>query len=276
MKLQLAISPCPNDTYIFEALIHKRIDCGNLDFELQMADVEELNKRAGQGLPDVTKLSFFAYVFVSDRYRILNAGAALGKNNGPLLISRYKIYPDEVDDLKIAIPGFRTTANLLMSMAYPKAINKKEYLFSDIEEVVLDKEADAGLIIHESRFTFEKKGLRKIRDMGEYWEQEMKMPLPLGCIAVRRTISDDLAGNIDGMVRNSILYAKKNPSVVADFIRKNAQELDDEVIEKHIGLYVNEYSENLGETGKKAIQTLFEKAYQHKLTDHIPEDVFVK
>jgi 1,4-dihydroxy-6-naphthoate synthase len=159
MKLTLGFSPCPNDTFIFDALVNKRINTRGYEFKLHLADVEELNKLAFESVLDITKLSAAAYPKVAQQYVLLNSGGALGNNNGPLLISKKKVYPDEVDSLKIAIPGFNTTANLLLSIAYPKAINKKEYLFSNIEDVVLSGEADAGLIIHESRFTYEKKGL---------------------------------------------------------------------------------------------------------------------
>ena len=192
MKLKLAFSTCPNDTFIFDALVHHKIDTQGLTFELLLADVEELNNAAFEGQVDITKLSYHAYAYVSDNYTLLDSGSALGNNNGPLLVSKFKIYPDEIEELNIAIPGKYTTANLLLSIAYPNSIYKKEYLFSDIEEVVLSNEMDAGLIIHESRFTYEKKGLIKIIDLGEYWEKKTKLPIPLGGIVVNKKIDKDI------------------------------------------------------------------------------------
>jgi len=260
MKLKLAFSTCPNDTFIFDALVHHKIDTQGLKFDLMLADVEELNHAAFEGEVDITKLSYHAYAYVSDNYTLLDSGSALGNNNGPLLISKNKIYPDEIEDLNIAIPGKYTTANLLLSIAYPNALYKKEYLFSDIEEVVLSNEMDAGLIIHESRFTYEKKGLKKIIDLGEYWETKTKMPIPLGGIVVNKKLSKDIQLKINRLIRESIEFAYKNPDSPLAFIRKYAKEMDPKVMRKHIELYVNDYSFDLGETGKKSIHTLYKEA----------------
>jgi 1,4-dihydroxy-6-naphthoate synthase len=260
MKLKLAFSTCPNDTFIFDALVHHKIDTQGLTFELLLADVEELNNAAFEGQVDITKLSYHAYAYVSDNYTLLDSGSALGNNNGPLLISKYKIYPDEIEELNIAIPGKYTTANLLLSIAYPNSIYKKEYLFSDIEEVVLSNEMDAGLIIHESRFTYEKKGLIKIIDLGEYWENKTKLPIPLGGIVVNKKLDKDIQLKINKLVRESIEFAYKNPDSSLNFIKKYAQEMDPKVMRKHIELYVNDYSFDLGETGKKAIHILYKEA----------------
>ena len=166
MSLSLGFSPCPNDTYIFDAMVHGKIDTEGLEFSTIIADVEELNNLAFKGEIDITKLSYHAFAKISESFRLLTSGSALGYKNGPLLVSRHKIYPDEITDLRIAIPGENTTANLLLSIAYPKIREKKAYLFSFIEEVVLSGEMDAGLIIHENRFTYQKKGLKKIIDLG--------------------------------------------------------------------------------------------------------------
>src|SRR3972149_12216781 len=169
MKLKIGFSPCPNDTFMFDALVNKKINTGRFDFEIWIRDVEQLNKMAFKGELDVTKISYHAYAYISHNYQLLTSGSALGKGNGPLLISKVKIYPGEVDNLKIAIPGRSTTANLLLGIAYPNVQNKREYVFSDIEDAVLSNEVDAGLIIHENRFSCREKGLKKIVDLGEFW-----------------------------------------------------------------------------------------------------------
>jgi len=241
-KISLGFSSCPNDTFIFDAMIHHKIDTEGIDFDVVMADVEELNKRALNQELDVTKISYHAFAYISDHYCLLDSGSALGKNNGPLLISKRKIYPDEINDLKIAIPGKHTTANLLFSVAFPKATNKIEYIFSDIEDVVLSNEVDAGLIIHENRFTYEKKGLKKIIDLGEYWENETHLPIPLGGIAIKRSIENDLQLKINQILRKSVEFALKNPKSGYLYIKSNAQEMDEDVMYKHISLYVNNFT----------------------------------
>jgi len=276
MKLKLAFSTCPNDTFIFDALVHHKIDTQGLKFELMLADVEVLNNAAFENEVDITKLSYHAYAYVSDNYLLLDSGSALGKNNGPLLISKHKIYPDEIDELNIAIPGKYTTANLLLSIAYPNALYKKEYLFSDIEEVVLSNETDAGLIIHESRFTYEKKGLKKIIDLGEFWESKTKLPIPLGGIVVNRKLNKDIQLKINKLVRESIEFAYKNPDSSLSFIRKYAKEMDTQVMRKHIELYVNDYSFDLGETGKKAIRTLYKEAEIVPGFPKVTEQIFMQ
>ncbi len=275
MRLTLGFSTCPNDTFIFDAMVHQRIDTEGLEFELVMGDVEELNKLAMNGEIDITKISFHAYAYIADKYKILNAGSALGRNNGPLLISKRKIYPDEVSFLKVAIPGKYTTANLLLHSAYPKIKQTKEYLFSDIEEVVLSDETDAGLIIHETRFTYQQKGLQKIIDLGEYWETATGLPVPLGGIIVNRRLSDDIILKIDRVLRNSIDFAFENPLAGLDFIRKYAQEMNEDVMYKHIELYVNDFTKNLGELGKKSIVTLLNKAVELGYVNDLPEEIFV-
>ncbi len=275
MRLTLGFSTCPNDTFIFDAMVHKRIDTQGLDFELVMGDVEELNNLAFKGEIDITKISFHAYAYIADKYKILNAGSALGRNNGPLLISKRKIYPDEVPYLTIAIPGKYTTANLLLHSAYPKIKQTKEYLFSDIEEVVLSDEADAGLIIHETRFTYQNKGLKKIIDLGEYWETATGLPVPLGGIIANRRLSADTMLKIDRVLRRSIDFAFENPLAGLDFIRKYAQEMNEDVMYKHIELYVNDFTKNLQDEGKKSIVTLLNKAVELGYVNDLPEEIFV-
>ncbi|MDF1548456.1 MAG: 1,4-dihydroxy-6-naphthoate synthase [Bacteroidales bacterium] len=275
MKLRLGFSTCPNDTFIFDAMVHHKIDTKGIEFELLLADVEELNKIAFQGEIDITKLSYHAYAYASEQYKLLDSGSALGDNNGPLLISKRKIYPDEVEDLSIAVPGKYTTANLLLSIAYPKSLKKKEYLFSDIEEAVLSNEVDAGLIIHENRFTYEKKGLRKIIDLGEYWQEHTKMPIPLGGIVVNRKLTNDLQLMINKMVRESLEFAYKNPESSLSFMKQYAQEMSREIMQKHVDLYVNNYSLDLGKNGKKAILRLYEEANRIKGFPKISQNIFI-
>jgi len=275
MKLSLGFSTCPNDTFIFDAMVHQRIDTEGLEFELLMGDVEELNKMALNAELDITKISFHAFAYIADKYKILNSGSALGRNNGPLLISKKKIYPDEVPFLKIGIPGKNTTANLLLHIAYPELKEVKEYVFSDIEEAILDNEIDAGLIIHETRFTYQKRGLKKIIDLGEYWEKTTESPVPLGGIIVNRQLSDDIQQKIDRVLYRSIDYAFKNPSAGLEFIKSFAQEMNEEIMYKHIDLYVNNFTKNLGNDGKKSIKTLLEKAVELKFITSLPDDIFV-
>ncbi len=275
MKLTLGFSTCPNDTFIFDAMVHKRIDTEGLDFELIMSDVEELNKMAMNAELDITKISFHAFAYIADKYKILNSGSALGRNNGPLLVCKKKTYPDEVPHLKIAIPGKHTTANLILHSAYPKIYCVKEYLFSDIEEVILDHEVDAGLIIHETRFTYRQRGLKKIIDLGEYWEKTTNLPVPLGGIIVNRKLSDEIQQKIDRVLRRSIDFAFENPTAGLPFIKQYAQEMNEDVMYKHIELYVNDFTKNLGELGKKSIKKLLEKAVELKFVPSIPDDIFV-
>jgi 1,4-dihydroxy-6-naphthoate synthase len=274
MKLRLGFSTCPNDTYIFDALVHHKIDTEGLDFELFLADVEQLNKAAFDSQIDITKLSYHAYAYVAENYVLSDSGSALGYKNGPLLISKRKIYPDEISGLKIGIPGKFTTANLLMGIAFPDALQKIEYLFSDIEEAVLSNEIDAGLIIHENRFTYEKKGLLKIIDLGEYWEKETNMPIPLGGIAINRALPLEVQKKINRLIQKSIQFAFANPGTGLDFIRRYAQEMDEIVMQKHINLYVNQFTENLGFDGRKAIEFLYHQAVEKNIIPQINKNIF--
>ncbi len=275
MKLSLGFSPCPNDTFIFEALVHGRVDTEGVSFDWFLADVEELNRRAMEGTVDVTKMSFHAYALAASSYLILDSGSALGRNNGPLVVSRHKMYPDELDNALIAIPGKYTTANLLFSIFWPGASRKREYLFSDIPEAVMSGEADAGLIIHETRFTYLSLGLQKVADTGEYWEKMTGMPVPLGGIVVNRGVSEDTAGKVSRSIRRSIEYARADPSASVDFIRRHAREIDAKVTKDHISLYVNEFSLSLGKEGKAAIANLYSVASERKVIGTMPERIFL-
>jgi len=275
MKLSLGFSTCPNDTFIFDAAVHNKIDTEGLEFDLKLGDVEELNNIAFEGEIDITKLSYHAYAYAAENYVLLNSGSALGNNNGPLLISKQKIYPDEVNDLKIAIPGTYTTANLLLGIAYPEAKKKIEFLFSDIEDAVSDNEVDAGLIIHENRFTYERKGLKKILDLGEYWEESTKLPIPLGGIVINRRFDKEMQLKVSNIIRRSIEYAYKHPESSLNFIKQYAQEMDAQIMKKHIDLYVNDYSIDLGDTGKKAVYKLYQEAFDKKLIPEIRKEIFI-
>ena len=258
MKLRLSISTCPNDTFMFDAMIHRRIDTEGLEFEPTLCDIERLNAAAFRVSADITKLSYAVVPKVIDRYKILNSGSALGRGNGPLLVSRHKIYPDELRDARIAIPGEHTTANRLMDLLYPEAENKRAYLFSDIAEAVMSDECDAGVLIHEGRFTYRDKGLKLIADLGEEWEKRTMLPLPLGAIAVSRSLDQKTQRTIDRVLRRSIAFAFENPSASAGFVRQYARELSEDVVRRHIELFVNAYSLDLGEEGRRAVVRLLE------------------
>lgn len=275
MRLTLGFSTCPNDTFIFDAMIHNKVDTEGLQFETVLADVEELNRNAFNGNIDITKLSYHAYSHIAKNYKLLTSGSALGYKNGPLLISKHRIYPDEVKDIKVAIPGKYTTANLLFSIVYPNVKEKNEYLFSDIEDAIWDGEVDAGVIIHENRFTYEKKGLKKIIDLGEDWEEKTQSPIPLGGIVINRNIDVETQKKVNRVLRRSIEFAFENPGSSYPYVKSYAQELNDEVIKKHIELYVNNFTIDLGDAGMRAVETLFKRAKDEKIIDFVPEDIFV-
>ncbi len=260
MKLSLGFSPCPNDTFIFDALVHQKIDTEGLEFDLYLEDVEALNQRALAGELDITKLSYHAYAHLIDKYVLLNAGSALGKNCGPLLIAKKKLTKDEIEAARIAIPGKYTTANFLLSLAYPNATNKDEMLFSDIESAVLDGSVDAGLIIHENRFTYEAKGLVKQIDLGEFWETTTELPIPLGGIVVNRRLPLEIQLKFDRVLTRSVAFALEQPEQTLDYVSNYAQEMDPKVMMQHIQLYVNHFTKALGDEGKAAVSALFKMA----------------
>lgn len=263
MKLSLGFSPCPNDTFIFDAMIHGKINTEGLEFDVRLGDVEELNQQAFAGNLDVTKLSYHAYAYLTDKYCLLDAGSALGNNCGPLLIARAPMPQEEIIEAKIAIPGKYTTANFLLGYAYPQARHKVEMLFSDIEDAVLRGDVDAGLIIHENRFTYQQKGLVKLADLGEYWENSTQMPIPLGGIVIRRDLPPDLQLKVNRVLQRSVQFAFDNPKSSLAYVRAHAQEMDEAVMYQHIKLYVNDYTENLGERGRAAVQHLFDIAVKN-------------
>jgi 1,4-dihydroxy-6-naphthoate synthase len=276
MKLTLGYSPCPNDTYIFYAMTHGKIDTEGLEFEVILADVEELNQKAFAGALDITKLSYHAYGHLLNDYALLHAGSALGNNCGPLLISKHPMTKAEVQKARIAIPGKYTTANFLLNLAFPNAQNKEEYLFSDIEDAVLNEKVDAGLIIHENRFTYQEKGLKKIIDLGEYWETETQLPIPLGGIVIKRNLPEAVQQKVDRVLKRSVEFAFQYPEATKDYVKAHAQEMDEKVMFQHINLYVNSFTKDLGEKGKKAINSLFDVAQEKKIIPFFEGNYFVK
>jgi 1,4-dihydroxy-6-naphthoate synthase len=278
MSLSLGFSPCPNDCFMFDAIVNRRIDLEGLEFSVRLADVEALNEAAFAGEADVTKLSYHAYAYCTGDYVLLDAGSALGRNCGPLLISKRAIAPEEVAswDLRIAIPGRFTTANFLLGMAFPKARDKTPLLFSDIESALLDERFDAGLIIHENRFTYADKGLEKIIDLGEYWEGETGAPIPLGGIVIKRALPDEVKQRVNRVLRRSVEYAFAHRTASLNYVRAHAQEMNEDVIYRHIDLYVNEYSVDLGTEGRRAVELLFAKATETGIIPHTNRSLFLE
>ena len=258
MKLTLGFSPCPNDTFMFDALVHAKVDTEGLNFEVVMEDVEVLNQRALNNELDVTKLSYHAFLNCVQDYSLLNSGSALGRHCGPLLIQKIGNTPLTADS-KIAIPGKNTTANLLFSIAFPHLQNKLEMLFSDIEQAVIGGEVDAGLIIHENRFTYQEKGLEKVQDLGAFWETETGLPIPLGGIVVKRNLHLEVQQKVQRVLKRSVQYAFDHPNSPSEYIRCYAQEMDEQVMYEHIKLYVNDFSLDLGVEGKQAVEELFKR-----------------
>jgi len=274
MKLTLGFSPCPNDTFIFDALIHHKIDTEGLEFEVYFDDVETLNQKALKGELDVTKLSFHAFAYVAHQYALLDAGSALGFGVGPLLISKHEFTGELNPDLKVGIPGKYTTANFLLGIAYPALQNKEIMVFSEIESALLEEKIDLGLIIHENRFTYQDKGLHKVIDLGDYWEQLTGCAIPLGGIVINRNLDKAIQLKVNRLIRQSVEYAFAHPKSCIEFIRQHAQEMDEAVMYKHIELYVNKYSINLGTEGRKAIDTLFNLAQERNLIPAVPGELY--
>ncbi len=275
MKLTIGFSPCPNDTFIFDAMIHGKVDTRGLSFDYVLEDVATLNKWAEEDKLDITKLSYSTFLHTVNQYALLHTGSALGKGVGPLLIANSKLNLANAADFKIAIPGFNTTANLLLSLAHPEAKNKTEVIFSEIEARVLDGTYDAGLIIHESRFTYAQKGLTKLIDLGDWWENTMNAAIPLGGIVMKRSYDAELCAKVDAVIKDSLKYAWDHYPVLGPFVTEHAQEMDESVMRQHIELYVNNYSTDLGEDGRKAVVTLFEQAKKSGLVkDELPASLF--
>ena len=264
MKLRIGFSPCPNDTFIFDALVHGKIDTGEIQFEPILEDVETLNEWALEGKLDITKLSFPAFFTARNTYQLLDAGSALGQGVGPLLVSKENtsLTPDQINQRKVLLPGSNTTAHLLFSLAFPAATKKEFLIFSAIEEALQRDSQLLGVLIHENRFTYEKKGLKKIIDLGSFWEENWKVPIPLGGIAIKRSFKHSLKKQLEDWIRSSLALAWSNYPQLSPYVQLHAQEMEEDVMRKHITLYVNDYSRSLGQEGRHAIQVLFEKFLQ--------------
>lgn len=260
MNLTLGFSPCPNDTFIFDALVNRKIDTGDLRFDVALEDVQTLNKWAIEGRMDFSKISYGVLPLITEQYSVLQSGGALGKGVGPLLISRAPVenIQESIKDLVVGIPGENTTAHMLFSLAFPNARLKKFVLFSDVENMVLSGEIDLGVIIHENRFTYQKRGLVKIIDLGNFWEETTGNPIPLGGIVAKRSLDKDLIRKVDALIRESVNYSFEQYPGISEYIRAHAQEMDESVMRQHIDLYVNDYSRSLGEPGERAVQKLLE------------------
>jgi 1,4-dihydroxy-6-naphthoate synthase len=274
MKLTIGFSPCPNDTFIFDALINKKIDTEGLEFEAVLEDVQTLNNWAIEAKLDITKLSYGVLPLVLSNYVLLDSGGALGKGVGPLLITGRDPETVKVEEELIAIPGQNTTAHLLFSLKYPGAANKIFVRYDEVENFVAQGKGP-GVIIHENRFTYQDKGLKKITDLGDYWEQQTKVPVPLGGIVANRKISTDIQKKAERLIRKSIEYAFAHYPDLTDYIRMHSQEMSEEVMRKHIDLYVNNYSLSLGEDGRKAVITLLDIYNKMRATKPEDEPVFL-
>ena len=258
MKLSLGFSPCPNDTFIFDALVNRKIDTGNFTFDVILEDVQTLNRWALEKKLDVSKVSYGVWPLLRDHYTLLDAGGALGKGVGPLLISKNNILLKDISNLLVAVPGEQTTANLLFTLAFPEARRKKYMVFSEIENAVLSDEVDCGVIIHENRFTYMQKGLVKQMDLGEFWEKKTKSPVPLGGIVARKDFSQKDKEELDRLIRDSVAFAEAYYPDLSDYVTQNAQEMQESVMRQHIDLYVNQFSLSLGEEGRRAVDMLLE------------------
>lgn len=279
MKLSLGFSPCPNDTFIFDALIHHKIDTEGLEFEVFFDDVETLNQKALRSELDITKLSFHAFAYVAEHYALLDSGSALGFGVGPLLICHNQDLLQKKEHLdstyKVGIPGRYTTANFLLGIAFPHLTDKQEMVFSDIETALLEDRIDLGLIIHENRFTYTDKGLYKIVDLGNYWEQKTGCAIPLGGIVINRNLDQETKEKVNRLIKKSVEFAFANPKSALEFIKQHAQEMSEEVMYKHIDLYVNKYSIELGTEGRKAIDVMFRMAQEKGLISPISQNIYL-
>lgn len=277
MPLTLGFSPCPNDTFIFDALVNHKIDTEGFEFDVVLEDVQTLNEWARAGRLDITKISYGVLPLVLENYIVLNSGGALGKGVGPLLITKDEVSSaGEVNEMSIAIPGVNTTAHMLFSLAYPEAKNKTFMVFHEIEDAVINGKVDAGVIIHENRFTYRQRGLHKVADLGAYWEETVKVPIPLGGIVMKRPVGQVIQKKIDQLIRKSLDYAFAHYPTITGYVSQHSQEMDESVMRQHIDLYVNNYSLELGDDGKKAVQKLLAVYQQLNGSSNIGiADIFV-
>jgi 1,4-dihydroxy-6-naphthoate synthase len=273
----LGFSPCPNDTFIFDALVNGKIDTEGLSFDVELEDVQTLNEWAKQGKLDFSKISYAVYPLIRHQYNLLRSGGALGKGVGPLLITKHEVQDEKyeiqstkyeklqelVNNSTIAIPGTNTTAHFLFSQAFPNAKQKQFMVFHEIEEAVISGKVDMGVIIHENRFTYQQKGLHKLMDLGEYWETTTGYPIPLGGIVAHQRFDVKLQNKVDRLIRKSLEYAFSNYPLITDYVKQHSQEMSEEVMRQHIDLYVNNYSLDLGEDGMQAVAQMLQTATQH-------------
>lgn len=253
--LKLCISPCPNDTFMFDALVNDRIGHEGVAFSTSFSDIEELNRAVRAGEPDISKISYAVWPLIRDRYELLESGSALGRGNGPLLVRRRR---DTSPIRRVAVPGLHTTACALMRRLYPEIEDLQPLLFSEIAEAVERGDYDAGVLIHEGRFVYERRRLELVADLGLKWEAETGLPLPLGAIVIRRSLGPALKQRIEELLRQSIAYAFARPEISRPFVKAHARELEDSVIDRHIDLFVNDFSLRLGPEGHRAIDTLLQ------------------
>jgi 1,4-dihydroxy-6-naphthoate synthase len=267
--IDLGFSPCPNDTFIFDALVNHKIDTKGYEFKLHLEDVQTLNEWALQGRLPISKISYGVWPNVKNNYHLLNAGGALGKGVGPMLIYKKDVtsFQDNrfaqneekpnIETMTVAVPGINTTAHLLFSLAFPQVKNKKFLIFNEIEDAVLSGKVDAGVIIHENRFTYEQKGLSKWMDLGTYFEETFNAPIPLGGIIARNDMQKEEVQLLDSLIKESVQYAfEKSYETLPEFVKCHAQEMSEQVMRQHIDLYVNDFSVDMGDTGKTAIAQL--------------------
>lgn len=280
MNFTLGFSPCPNDTFIFDALVNKKIDTGDFHFDVRLEDVETLNELAKKGRLDLTKISYGVLPLVAKNYVVMNSGSALGKGVGPLLISQKPVDFDQVEHYTIAIPGENTTAHLLFSLAFPNAKNKVFKRYDEIESSVLQSEKILGVIIHENRFTYMDRGLSKIVDLGNFWEEKTGLPIPLGGIVAKRSFDENVLMKVDALIKESMEYAFENYPLITGYVKQHSQEMEPEVMKKHIDLYVNKFSINLGKDGRNAIQKFMQVYMETNRIDPSmllsEKDLFVK
>lgn len=258
--LTIGYSPCPNDTFIFYALVHGRVRVPGIEFRERLEDVETLNSLALDGTLDITKISYHAFGHLRAQYALLRSGSALGRGCGPLVVARPGTSLPDLRQGVVAIPGRLTTAALLLRLYDPAVANLAVMSFDRIMETVSGGQAAAGLIIHESRFTYPRYGLEKLLDLGEWWERTFKVPIPLGGILGRRSLGRETLLEVEAGIRESLLYARSHTTEVVDYCRQHSQEMDEEVMKSHIELYVNDFSLDLGREGFAAVQRLFTEA----------------
>ena len=256
MNITLGFSPCPNDTYMFAALVNGWIDTKGFQFTVYMEDVETLNKWAGEEKLDVTKMSFHRALMLENKYQLLASGAALGNGCGPLLIAKKQLRRETILNGPVALPGEWTTAHLLYKIFYPETRSKQFHVFNQIEKLVMDESVVAGVIIHENRFTYEGKGLVKITDLGDAWEKQTGLPIHLGGIFASSRLETETKVILENLIRESILFANEHTELVMPYVRQYAQEMDEEVMKSHIALYVNDFSLDLGPKGLEAVTRL--------------------